>query len=121
VAMPVMDTTHEEFVALLAAVQQAPDGALLARWRELVEHTREHFAREDAWMVATGFAPGSCHMTQHQVVLQVLQDGLQAGEVGQLAPIRQMAHELTLWFPQHAQNMDAGLALHLKSVGFDAR
>jgi hemerythrin-like metal-binding protein len=119
VALPAMDETHEEFVALLAAVQTADDGELVARWHELVEHTREHFAREDAWMAATGFAPGSCHMTQHQVVLQVLQDGLQAGEVGQLGPIRQMAHELTLWFPHHAQNMDAGLALHLKSVGFD--
>ena len=118
-AMPVMDDTHEEFVALLAAVQQAADADLVAHWRELVAHTVDHFAREDAWMAATGFAPGSCHMTQHKVVLQVLQEGLSAGEAGQLAPIRQMAHELTIWFPHHAASMDAGLALHLKSVGFD--
>ena len=44
---------------------------------------------------------------------------LKAGEQGQLAPIRQMAHELTIWFPHHAATMDAGLALHLKSVGYD--
>ncbi|MEY4765395.1 MAG: hypothetical protein RI907_2068 [Pseudomonadota bacterium] len=118
-AMPAMDDTHEEFVALLAAVQQASDAALLGHWRALVAHTREHFAREDAWMAATGFAPGSCHMTQHKVVLQVLEEGLAAGEAGQLAPIRQMAYELTIWFPHHAASMDAGLALHLKSVGFD--
>jgi len=118
-AMPVMDDTHEAFVDLLAAVQQAPDTDLVSRWRELVAHTVDHFAREDAWMAATGFAPGSCHMTQHKVVLQVLQEGLAAGEAGQLAPIRQMAYELTIWFPHHAASMDAGLALHLKSVGFD--
>ena len=41
------------------------------------------------------------------------------GQAGQLAPIRQMAHELTIWFPHHAATMDAGLALHLKSVGYD--
>jgi hemerythrin-like metal-binding protein len=118
-SMPVMDDTHEAFVALLASVQTAPNAELTERWRALVAHTREHFAREDAWMLATGFAPGSCHMTQHQVVLQVLEEGLLAGEAGQLAPIRQMAHELTIWFPHHAASMDTGLALHLKSVGCD--
>lgn len=30
-----------------------------------------------------------------------------------------MASELALWFPQHAQSMDASLALHLRRVGFD--
>jgi hemerythrin-like metal-binding protein len=119
VSLQHMDDTHEAFVALLAAVQTAPDTELLARWRALVAHTQDHFDREDAWMVATGFAPGSCHMTQHKVVLQVLKEGLLSGDMGVLTPIRQMAHELTIWFPQHAQTMDAGLALHLKSVDFD--
>jgi hypothetical protein len=31
-----------------------------------------------------------------------------------------MAHELGIWFPQHAQTMDAALALHLRRVGYDA-
>jgi hypothetical protein len=31
-----------------------------------------------------------------------------------------MIRELAIWFPQHAQSMDAALALHLRSVGFDA-
>jgi hypothetical protein len=30
-----------------------------------------------------------------------------------------MAHELAIWFPQHAQSMDAALALHLRGIGFD--
>ena len=71
-------------------------------------------------MQATGFAPENCHSTQHKVVLQVLREGARKGrDDGDLAVIRQMAHELTLWFPHHAQTMDAGLALHLKSVGYD--
>ena len=118
-SMPVMDQTHIEFVDLLATVQQARDDTLLQHWRALVAHTEEHFGQEDRWMLDTGFAPGSCHMTQHAVVLKVLKEGLSLGEQGQLQPIRQMAHELTLWFPHHAQTMDAGLALHLKSVGYD--
>lgn len=118
-SMPVMDATHQEFVDLLATVQNAGDDTLLDAWRTLIEHTDEHFAREDQWMQATGFAPGNCHSNQHTAVLQVLREGALKGAEGDLAPIRQMAHELTLWFPHHAQNMDAGLALHLKSVGYD--
>ena len=30
-----------------------------------------------------------------------------------------MASELALWFPQHAQSMDAALALHLRRAGYD--
>lgn len=119
VSLPAMDQTHVEFVDLLALVQDAEDADLVTRWQALIEHTEEHFGQEDRWMLATGFAPGSCHLTQHAVVLKVLKEGLEAGRQGQLQPIRQMAHELTLWFPHHAQTMDSGLALHLKSVGYD--
>jgi hemerythrin-like metal-binding protein len=118
-SMPVMDETHREFVELLALVQASDDAQLLPRWQALIDHTDDHFGREDRWMQATGFAPGSCHMTQHAVVLKVLREGADLGAQGQLDPIRQMAHELTLWFPQHAASMDAGLALHMKSLGYD--
>ena len=118
-SMPVMDDTHREFVDLLAAVQQSPDAQLVEAWQALLAHTEDHFGREDQWMQATGFAPENCHATQHAVVLQVIREGLAQGLQGALGPIRQIAHELALWFPHHAQNMDAGLALHLKSMGHD--
>lgn len=118
-SMPVMDTTHREFVDLLAQVATSHDAALLGHWHALVAHTQAHFDQEDRWMAATGFAPNSCHATQHAVVLKVLREGTAFGLQGDLAPIRQMAHELALWFPNHAQSMDAGLALHMKSVGYD--
>ena len=116
---PLMDATHEEFVALLQAVQQAGDEALPAAWDTLVAHTADHFAREDAWMAATRFAAGNCHTTHHQMVLDVMRQGLTMGQAGDLAPIRQMAQELAVWFPQHADSMDAALAMHLQRVGFD--
>jgi hemerythrin-like metal-binding protein len=114
-----MDTTHKEFVDLLAQAEAADDAALPRVWRELVEHTADHFGREDEWMLATGFALGNCHSTHHKVVLQVLREGLQRAGAGDLAPARQMAKELAVWFPQHAQTMDAALALHLRGVGYD--
>jgi hemerythrin-like metal-binding protein len=117
--MPVMDETHQEFVALLAEVVQATDAELLPRWSALIAHTQDHFDREDQWMLATGFAAGNCHATQHMVILQVMREGEARGHSGDLAVVRQMARELGLWFPQHAQSMDAALALHLRSAGYD--
>lgn len=118
--LPLMDTTHQEFVALLGAVQDAGDEALLPAWHALVEHTVAHFGQEDRWMQSTRFASGNCHSLQHRVVLQVLAEGTErAQSQGDLRVLRAMAGELAVWFPQHTQTMDAALALHLRRVGFD--
>lgn len=117
--LPFMDDTHHEFVDLLGAVEEAADAEILQAWRALVEHTQEHFDAEDRWMVDTHFASSNCHSVQHKVVLQVLREGIKLGEGGDLKPIREMAHELAAWFPQHAQAMDAALAIHLRRVGYD--
>ncbi|MCI5066798.1 hemerythrin domain-containing protein [Acidovorax sp.] len=117
--LPLMDHTHREFVDLLAAVEQADDASVLTTWKALVEHTDHHFAQEDDWMASTRFASGNCHSMQHKVVLQVMREGTQRAEQGDLKVLRVMASELALWFPQHAQSMDAALALHLRRVGFD--
>ncbi len=117
--LPAMDDTHKEFVELLERVNSAPDDTVLADWRALVDHTQDHFDREDQWMQATQFASGNCHSTQHQVILQVMREGTVRAEAGVLGVVRQMGRELAQWFPQHAQSMDAALALHLRNVGFD--
>lgn len=117
--LPLMDDTHREFVDLLAQTAQAGDGALLAAWQQLIDHTQDHFDREDRWMADTGFSATHCHTTQHRVVLQVMREGARRGQGGDLAVVRQMVSELALWFPQHAQSMDAALALHVRRVGYD--
>ena len=117
--LPVMDETHHEFVELLAAVEHATDADLLPAWQALVDHTDGHFGQEDDWMAATRFASSNCHSMQHKVVLSVMREGVVMGAEGDLAAIRQMARELAIWFRQHAQSMDAALALHLRRAGFD--
>ncbi|MCL1961329.1 MAG: hypothetical protein FWG56_06080 [Desulfovibrionaceae bacterium] len=117
--VPAMDATHEQFVALLAEVEQAGDDALVAAWAALIEHTREHFDNEGRYMRDTGFAATNCHTTHHAMVLNVMGQGLELGRAGDLAPIRRMARELATWFVQHANTMDAALAMHLQRVGFD--
>ena len=117
--LPVMDAVHEEFVALLAQVEAADDAQLPALWEALIAHTQHHYDQEDRWMQTTGFATGNCHSQQHKVVLAVMREGAVKGAQGDLASIRHMAAELGPWFSHHAQNMDAALALHMRSTGFD--
>ena len=123
---PPMDATHEEFVALLAATNAAlagPDAALLPCFQALVDHTVDHFAQEERWMAATGFARQNCHAMQHQEVLGVMQQcAVRAAQADEpdFEPLRMAVGELAVWFPQHAQMMDAALAQHLQAVGFDA-
>jgi hemerythrin-like metal-binding protein len=114
-----MDETHHEFVDLLASVVNAPDASLLTAWQTLIEHTDAHFEREDEWMKNTHFSSSNCHSMQHQIILQVMREGDKRGQAGELDVVRHMASELGIWFPQHAQSMDAALALHLRGVGYD--
>ena len=118
--LPLMDDTHEEFFQMLAALIAGPDAEVVERWNELVTHTKAHFAREDQWMKDTGFSSSNCHISQHHAVLEVMLETLERGRLGETALVRQVAHELGSWFPQHVQGMDAALALHLRGVGYDA-
>ena len=120
---PRMDTTHREFVDLVTELEAALPGPIhgvddcLAR---LLEHTVEHFAQEERWMLKLGFSAQNCHAFQHAHVLQVLREVLRMQhEEGDLDTVRQLVAELAKWFPVHAQTMDAGLALTMAEQGFD--
>lgn len=120
---PQMDRTHAEFVELLAVAREAAvaDAALaLSAFERLLEHTEQHFAQEDRWMLASGFAPGNCHARQHAAVLDVMREVLRlARDEAQHEPLNRLISELGQWFPQHAAMMDAGLALQMAAVGLD--
>lgn len=121
---PRMDDTHREFVDLVASLEaslggppQVTDSAL----DQLLAHTVEHFAQEERWMAAIGFAPENCHAFQHAHVLQVLREVTRLHrEEGDLALVRQLVGELSKWFPVHAQAMDAALVEVMVERGYDA-
>jgi hemerythrin len=116
-----MDETHEEFVTQLAALRALPHDQQLAPYRALVAHTREHFAREERWMVAVEFAPDNCHASHHRQILDTMRAVEEHYLQGDHEIIERMAAALAEWFPMHAQTMDAGLAQHMRAVGFDSR
>lgn len=115
-----MDDTHEEFVEMLNRLLATPQDQQLPLYREFVAHTVEHFAQEERWMVATGFAPDNCHASHHATILETLNAVVEHYEQGDTEIISRLAEALVEWFPQHAATMDMGLALHMKEVGFDS-
>lgn len=119
-----VDATHREFVKLVSNLDESagelPATTLVERFKQLVDHTIEHFGQEDRWMAATGFTPDNCHARQHKMVLDVMLEVQRLAEAeGHLEPLRRIVAELEAWFPQHADMMDAALVFHMAEVGFD--
>ena len=115
-----MDDTHEEFVSMLNQLLAAMPTQQLPLYRAFIEHTVEHFAQEERWMLATGFSADNCHAGHHATILETMNAVLEHSEKGATDIITRMAQALVEWFPQHAASMDAGLAQHLKNVGFNS-
>jgi hemerythrin len=92
-----MDHTHEEFVTMLNALLLTPQTEQLNLYREFLNHTVEHFAQEDRWMLATGFSEDNCHAGQHATILETMRavethyvqgDPLGRGFGGMVSPTR---------------------------------
>ena len=74
-----MDHTHEEFVTMLNQLLATPQDQQLPLYREFLEHTVEHFAQEERWMLATGFSEDNCHASHHATILDTMPKGAGGG------------------------------------------
>ncbi len=116
-----MDDTHAEFVEMLNQLLATPSDQQLPLYQLFLAHTVDHFAQEERWMLATGFAADNCHAAHHATILETMRAVETHYEQGDTDIITRLAEALAEWFPQHAASMDAGLALHLQSVGFNTQ
>ena len=115
-----MDETHQEFVDMINQILATPEDAQLPVYKKFLAHTVEHFAQEERWMLATGFSADNCHAEHHATILETMRVVEAHYLDSDKTIITRMAEALAEWFPGHANSMDAGLAAHLKSVGFDS-
>ena len=112
-----MDDTHREFVAQLNRVGAAPDGELLAALDDFIGHTEAHFGQEEEWMESLQFPPLGCHRGEHEKILETAREVRKRVAAGDARLGRTLAVALAEWFPQHAQSMDAVLALYMAEHG----
>lgn len=112
-----MDDTHREFIALVAALNEADAAAFPALFQQLVDHTRKHFTAEGVLMRNSKYRGLPEHEGDHHRVLGELLQLNRSLKRGHLPLVRAYVKEgLKEWFDTHVAMMDAALAMHLKQA-----
>ncbi len=110
-----MDSTHQEFVTCVAALQVAADADLPQRLQAFAEHAVAHFQQEERWMADASFPAYLCHADEHASVLKSVREVQALFEPPQSMTracdvTRQLTQALVEWFPRHADHLDSALA-----------
>lgn len=126
VAMPFMNTVHCEELELVGGLlakleteaAQAEIDSLLVAW---LEHTQEHFAREERLMQMYSFPPYPVHKMEHEQALMQLQavqqHWHQQHDYKQLA--QYIREEWRIWLQQHIATLDTVTAHYLSQFGIE--
>lgn len=96
-----------EMASALAEYPARP-ARLVAACDAFLRHNREHFEREEAAMLSSGFPPYPVHKQEHDRVLawiEELLDSIRAGEDPALLH-DVIQRDLLAWLQQHVQTMD---------------
>lgn len=110
-----MDDDHARLEALLAREATAADADLPALLDAVAEETRTHFAHEEALMRAAQFPVLFCHMAQHKMILDGIEEAQQAGASGNTAKLRAyLAKTLPEQLETHIASVDRVTAGFLK-------
>lgn len=122
VALDFMNEDHHEATLQMNALHAAlanytPEQhqAICEQLEAVFQHSSEHFAREEAEMVRTGFPAYSCHKGEHERVLNELSSVLESWKSEM--PAAQLAdylnNTLSPWFINHLQTMDTVTAMYV--------
>lgn len=86
---------------------------------ELLEHTREHFGREQAEMERCGFPAYPIHRGEHERVLAEMESVIAQWKEGRDADAleRYLRDTYPAWFVQHVSTMDAATAHFVRLQG----
>ena len=111
-----IDKDHDEFLGLLNALDGAGNADFPALFRQLYEHTEQHFERENLLMRESSFPAESEHKGEHLRVLGEFKQFNSRVEKGLIAFGRSFAKErLPQWFELHVATMDSAFVAHLNT------
>lgn len=110
VAMDFMNSEHEEFVRLLNKAEQKllMGGKFGKHLKRLYKHCVEHFAHEEAEMLAHNFPPYPMHKQEHERVLALFREQMEHYENTQddEAALEFIEETVPQWFIMHLNTMD---------------
>lgn len=114
VKIPVMDEKHDEFLALLRNIRSCEKEKFLPLFKEMIEHTKEHFSFEEELMDRYEFYAKQEHFDEHKTLL------------GEMEYFYEKAQKLPMFgksyindyaydkFKRHIINIDSQLAMFFK-------
>jgi len=114
----VIDDTHKEFVGLLNRMYEASGDELLDILDQFISHTEAHFGQEQRWMEELEFPPLSCHVSEHEGVLEIAREVRRRAAAGDVSYGKILAQGVAEWFATHATSMDLVLAQFIKERGY---
>ena len=109
-----MDLKHDQFLELLNRIQISSKNEFLPLFEEMIEHTKEHFAYEEALMYKYDFYGKYEHMDEHTTLLAEMNYFYEKARQMTLfgkAYINEYAYEK---FKRHIINIDSQLAMFFK-------
>ncbi len=113
-----IDRRHEEFYDLFDQLKTAPDSDFISRFEAIIDHTRTHFAEEEADMENIDYPNHAEHKAEHQKALEEMDYFFQKAKTGRMMFAKAYARErLGDWFRNHLLNMDSDLARVMKAQG----
>jgi len=116
-----MNDTHFETTELInklsTAIQNSDVKAVNEAFEELFKHTKEHCETEEEMMVAQKFPPYLAHKEEHDLALDDMKKA--AANFTQTEDFEAASKYLTLnltpWFLQHTETMDAVTSMFLEN------
>ena len=124
VELDFMNHDHEEATNLVNQLQSLIEAAesgedkteeITQALKALYKHNEEHFAREEEQMQKFNFPPFPVHQGEHQRVLEVMQEEIEAWQAGQnIARLKSyIVDTLPRWFISHIESMDTVTAMFI--------
>lgn len=117
-----IDAVHREFVVAVDELFAARDQDCDASFDRLCSHLVAHFNSEKRLMEASGYPGISCHVDEHERVLESTQSILRlTSEPERFLAMRRFGKELGNWFPAHTAYLDAPLSHWLAKQRFGGK
>jgi len=112
-----MDTLHKEFLDIYNSVDTNSGESILAKSKELLEHSRKHFFEEETLMEKYNYPTIREHKDEHYKVLAEMEYFIKNAHslFGKKMLKAYYVEKLPEWFDLHLTSMDSDLVYHLNN------
>ena len=113
------DETHQEFIGYLHQITELDGMDLLPVLDRFIEYTQAHFEQEKLWMEDASFAALSCHVDEHDSVLEICRGVRKRVVNGDTGFGEFLAYAVFEWFKEHVKSMGRVLEGFLRDRDYE--